>query len=247
MSKANEAAPQVTFCIPIPGPLQEARFVARPNRFLLEARMEGGEAVTAHLPDPGRLRELLLPDCRLWLRPASNPGRRTRWSAVLVEAPDGAGPVSLDTTLANRLVRAALEGEGLPELRPWTLERAEAVHGRSRFDFSLRNESDERLWLEVKSVTLVEDRVGRFPDAVSARAARHLRELAAIAIAGQDHAAVLFVAQRGDARRVEPAAHIDPDFGVAWTEARQAGVRFLARRCTLDLERICLAEQLPVG
>ena len=98
---------------PIPGPLSQARFLHRPNRFLLQVRLEDtGYVVEAHMADPGRLKELLIPEKRIWLRPASNPARKTRWSAVLVESPNGQELVSLDTTLPNRLIGEALQHRG---------------------------------------------------------------------------------------------------------------------------------------
>jgi len=79
-----------TISTPIPGPLLEVRFIRRPNRFLLQVRLEDtGDVVEAHMADPGRLEELLFPEKKLWLRPASNPERKTRWTAVLFESPDG--------------------------------------------------------------------------------------------------------------------------------------------------------------
>jgi len=233
--------------VSIPGPLAAAVFLARPNRFLLEARLAGGAEVVAHLPDPGRLIELLAPGRRIWLRPAARPsGRKTAWTAVLVEGPAGSGLVSLDTTLPNRLVAAALVAGSLPELAGWSLERAEAPVGRSRFDFLLRGHGKRRLALEVKSVTLVEKEVGLFPDAVTARGTRHLRELAVLA--GRDgwEAAVFFVAQRADVVRVRAAREIDPGFAAALEEARRAGVRVLARRCRVGLDRVSLGAPVPV-
>ncbi len=103
------------------------------------ARLEDGREVEAHLPDPGRLLELLVPGRRVWLRPASGATRRTRWSAVLVDAPEEGGLVSLDTTLPNRLALAALQREALEELAGWRLLRAEWPHGGSRLDFLLED------------------------------------------------------------------------------------------------------------
>lgn len=199
------------------------------------------------MADPGRLTELLLPGKRVWVRPASGAARRTRWTAVLVETPDGAGLVSLDTTLPNRLVRTALEAAALEEVHPWSLERAEWPHGRSRLDFLLTAPDRPPLVMEVKSVTLVEeDGIARFPDAVTARGARHVRELAALARSGKYRAAVLFVLQRDDARAIEAARSIDPAFADALAEAREAGVRVLGRRCAVTLEEMRLGAAVPV-
>lgn len=299
----GSGAPLVS--VPIPGPLQEARFLERPNRFLVLARLERtGEVVAAHMADPGRLKELLLPGVRMWLKPEGGRGdagmrgrgvpglaaipddlagaggagddsdarvaqraedaqaarrrvatsprrlvRATAWTALLVEASaadGGTGLVSLHTTLPNRLAREALLAGALAELGDWTLERAEVPLGRSRIDFLLAR-GDERLALEVKSVSLVQDAVALFPDAVTERGARHLRELAEIAARPGWAAAVLFVVQRPDAREVRAAAEIDPVFAAALAHARAAGVRALARRCHVSLDALALGDALPVS
>ena len=246
--------------VSLDGPLALARFVERPNRFLVRCRLEaaardGGEVVEAHLPDPGRLNELLVADARLRLRPAASPSRKTDWTVVLAERPGG-GWVSVDTTLPNRLLLRALQENALPELDAWELDAAEVSVGSSRFDFVLtrrngsegppRAEEPDRLVLEVKSVTLVEEGIGLFPDAVTARGARHVTELGELAASGAWEAAVLFLVQRDDARAVMAAPSIDPDFAGALEEARQKGVRVLARRCRVDLEHVRLGERIPV-
>lgn len=231
---------------PIRGPLTEARFLRRPNRFLLQVRLEDtGLVVDAHMADPGRLRELLTPERRLWLRPASKPERKTRWSAVLVESPDGSGVISLDSTLPNRLVAAALREKAISELSEWELERAEIMMGRSRFDFLLSRGGSEKMVLEVKSVTLVEKGVGLFPDAVTERGARHVRELAEIAGRPGWGATVLFVLQRPDAGEIRAARSIDPKFSEALSEAERAGVRILGRRCAVLRDRVELGSAVP--
>jgi sugar fermentation stimulation protein A len=252
--------------IPFPTPLREARFIARPNRFLLHCALEtngsdgpGSDglaaepdmvreprpaAVAVHLADPGRLKELLLPGQRVWVRPAASPTRKTAWSAVLVESPDGAGLVSVDTTMPNRLIHKALAADALEEFAGWSLDRAEWTHGRSRIDFLLAR-GDRRLALEVKSVTLVEDGVALFPDAVTARGARHVRELAELARRDDWDAAILFVLQRHDAHRIEAARSIDPAFADALADAQAAGVRVLGRRCQVTLNTLTLAPPIP--
>ena len=199
------------------------------------------------MADPGRLLELLIPGRRIWLRPARNPKRKTRWTAVLVETPSGDQLVSLDTTLPNRLIKAALSAAQLDEFQDWSLERAEVTMGRSRLDFLLSHQDGSRLALEVKSVTLVENSVGLFPDAVTERGARHVRELAEIASKPGWETALLFVLQRSDARRIVAARHIDPGFAEALVEARDAGVRILGRRCRVFMDRVELGAPVPAS
>ena len=217
---------------------------------MVRARLRNGREAVAHLADPGRLKELLVPGRRLWLRHTPAPHRSTEWSAALVESPDSSGLVSVDTQLPNRLVERALEVGALEELRGWRLVRREHTVGHSRFDFLLHRRRGgpgaRQMALEVKSVTLVEDRVGLFPDAVTVRGARHVRELAALRAGGDWATAVLFILQRPDADRIMPDAVIDPDFSQALADARSAGVRVLGRRCTVDLERITLGTAVPV-
>lgn len=244
----------------LPQPLHPARFVRRPNRFVVHARLSAGAGpsgdglpdgfrdgaeVVCHLADPGRLTELLVPERRLLLRHAPEPHRTTKWSVVLARGPEGDGWVSVDTTLPNRLVRRALERRALDELTGWRLERTEFQHGRSRLDFLLRDGSDRSLALEVKSVTLVEDGVGLFPDAITARGARHVEALAALAERPGWEAAVLFVCQRPDASRIRAAREIDPEFARALAGAREAGVRILGRRCRVEPRRVVLGEPVP--
>ena len=236
--------------LPIAGPLREARFLERPNRFVVRARLRNGREAMAHLADPGRLKELLVPGRRLWLRHVKAPHRATEWSAALVESPDSASLVSVDTSLPNRLVGRALEAGVIDELGGWRLEKREHTVGHSRFDFLLRRRrggrGPRRMLLEVKSVTLVEARTGLFPDAVTARGARHVRELTDLRRGGDWATAVLFVLQRPDADLIMPDATIDSEFARALAEARRAGVRVLGRRCTVDLERITLGPSVPV-
>ncbi|HSL84160.1 MAG TPA: DNA/RNA nuclease SfsA, partial [Thermoanaerobaculia bacterium] len=123
--------------------------------------------------------------------------------------------------------------------------------GRSRLDFLLRPRDDREggppLLLEVKSVTLVEEGVALFPDAVTARGARHVRELAEHVRAGSHRAAVLFVVQRPGASRVLAAREIDPAFADALAGAREAGVRVLGRRCRVEADRVVLGDSIPAG
>lgn len=227
----------------IPGPLLSARFVSRPNRFLAVVELEG-ERVEAHLPDPGRLKELLLPGAGVWVRPASGPNRRTRFTLAMVRAASGE-LVSVVTPLTNELVAEALETGRIAELADWRAAAREYSWGRSRFDFLLAWGDGARMLLEVKSVTLVEDRCALFPDAVTARGARHVRELAEAKSQGLE-ATIIFVVQRRDAESVSAARAIDPNFAEALEAARRSGVGVLGYRCEVTLEEARITEAVDV-
>jgi sugar fermentation stimulation protein A len=203
--------------------------------------------VEAHLPDPGRLTELLVTGRRVLLAPVPETTRRkTRWTLMLVETEDGKGWVSLDTTLPNRLLERVLRSRGLEELPGWTLDRPEVRMGASRFDFLLKGPGGEPGILEAKSVSLREEGRGLFPDAITARGARHLREMAELARAGMS-SVLLFVVQREDVESVEAAWAIDPAFAAALEEAIRAGVRVFARRCRVTPTGVTLLpEPIPV-
>ena len=217
--------------------LVTGRFVARPHRFAVRARLADGREVEAHMGDPGRLRELLLPDAELRLRPAP-PGsrRKTDYSAALVRSPEPPFPwVSLEPARANDLAEGLLRAGSIEGLdRPVALRR-EVRQGESRFDFRATGAAGETTWIEVKQASLVERGVALFPDAPTLRGRRHVEELTALAGDGQ-RAVVLFVVPRDDAKRVRPHEGIDPDFAAALAAADAAGVLLRAAAFRLNAE-----------
>ncbi|QQK78228.1 DNA/RNA nuclease SfsA [Salicibibacter cibarius] len=225
--------------------LYKATFIERPNRFIIRARKEDGETVTAHLPDPGRLIELLIPGREIWLRYVDNPKRKTQWSAVLCESEDARVYVSLDTMFPNRLITQALKEKRIESLKKYNYIRAEYPFAGARWDFLLENKG-RSLLLEVKSVTLAENGIAYFPDAVTARGRKHVEALTTIQNEGNCDTAVLFVVQRGDVTSVRPATHIDPAFASALQKAADAGVAMLAVTTDVRLEGVELGQELPV-
>lgn len=197
-------------------PLQRARLVRRYKRFLADMDL-GGEVVTAHCANPGSMLGMAEPGMTCWLEPNDDPARKLRWSWKLVET--GGGTAVVDAAIANRVVAEALRA-GFLDAGDF---RAEVKMGaRSRVDFVL---GDGTL-LEVKSVTLVRDGWGEFPDSVTARGTKHLHELTAAARAGQG-AAMLYLLARNDVARIRIAGDIDPAYARAFDAAREAGVRML--------------------
>lgn len=217
------------------GRLVRASFVERPNRFLAIARIDGGALVRAHIADPGRLRELLIPGVGVRLVPvdASASGRSTSFDLVLVE--HHGILVSIDSRVPNKLIGAALRAGAFPELCAsgcggGRLVRPEYTWGSSRFDFRLSAEGQPDTLVEVKSASLVVNGVAMFPDAPTERGARHMRELAEATRQGMG-AAVVFVIQRSDAESFTPNAVMDPLFADAVRAAADAGVAVKAVRC----------------
>ena len=173
-----------------------APFVKRDNRFRVTVRVEG-HLVWAHLPNSGRLRELLVPGRRVLLVPAQAPGRLTSYDLLMVDL-DGT-LVSFDARLPSRLLYEALRANRLEEFAGYAEVRREVTYGQSRLDLVLEGGPEGgRCFIEAKSVTLVKDGVALFPDAPTQRGRRHLGELARARAEGH-RAAVVFVVQRDDA------------------------------------------------
>jgi sugar fermentation stimulation protein A len=203
-------------------PLFRASFLERPNRFVVLCQLEGsGEVTQAYLPNPGRLRELLLPGVGLQLvERAPESTARMRYTVVGVDRRGARGlrPIMLHTHRTNDVARLLIEAGRVPGLESAEVVAAEHTLGHSRFDFLLEQDG-QPLLLEVKSCTLVGGRVAMFPDAVTQRGARHVTELAELARGGR-RAAVLFVVGWPEARLFSPDYHTDLAFSRALLEAR---------------------------
>lgn len=229
-----------------PRPVRPVRFLRRTNRYLAEVRLlPGGPVVRAHVPNPGRMEELLVPgETTGYAVPVSREGRSTGYDLVSVRA--GGRLVSIDTRVANRMVGAALRRGQLRRFGPgpW---RSEVRFGASRLDFGVPSPNGRgysRL-LEVKSSNLRVGSTGLFPDAPTDRGRRHLQELARAARTGVA-AGVLFLVQRDDVQEVRPNAALDPEFARAMERAGAAGVQFSAQSISVRPGRLEWGGPLPV-
>lgn len=228
-----------------PSPLAEGRLVRRYQRFLADVDL-GGSIVTSHCPNTGSMLGCANPGSRVWLSPAANPGRKLAWTWELVEAQGTL--VGINTGRANALVREAIESGAVPALAGYGSLRAEVRYGResSRADFLLSGGPGASCYVEVKNVTAaVQGGIALFPDAVSERGTRHLREMMAMVRSG--HRSVLvFCVQRDDVSEVRPADDIDPEYGRTLRKALKAGVEAVALRARVGLTEILLERSLPV-
>ena len=200
------------------GKIMTARFVERPNRFLVRCERRGRQ-IDAFLPNSGRLQELLLPGRLLRVIEEEKPGtRKTAYTVVAVDL-DGA-PVMLHTHKTNAVARYLLERRLIPGLENAEIVKQEKTVGHSRFDFLLSRGGEEVL-LEVKSCTLFGKRVAMFPDAITARGERHLRELARAPENGA-HGAVLFVVHWPALDFFMPDFHTDLRFARTFLAVRES-------------------------
>ena len=216
------------------------RFIERPNRFIARVEIEGN-TVRAHVPNTGRLRELLLPGTEVLLSEHSSEQRSTAYSLRLVR--QGDHWVCIDSASANTVTEEALARGWIPELGEYRSFRREVTAGRSRFDFFLSG--DRPCWVEVKGVTLVANGWAAFPDAPTERGRRHIAELIERRRAGED-AAVLFIVQNPSGEVFRPHHETDPAFAALVRRAAHWGVRILAYRLMVNEEEMTVADRLPV-
>ena len=232
-----------------PCPLRRAALIRRYKRFLSDHRLDDGATVTAHVANPGAMTGLLDEGAETWLSPAANPKRKLPYNWELVRA-DG-GLVGVNTGWPNRLAEEAVAAGAIPALAGYDTMRREVAYGaRSRVDLLLETAGRPPCYVEVKNVHLkrgTRERGTRaaFPDSVTARGTKHLRELASVAESGA-RAVMLYIVQREDCGRFALAADIDPAYAAAFVHARACGVEALAYACRLSPDGIAVDRPLPI-
>lgn len=228
-------------------PLQPARLIRRYKRFLADVELPDGSRTTVHCPNTGAMLGCATPGMAVYLSRAANPDRKYPLTWELVEALPRMW-VGIHTGRTNALVREALLDGTLRELAGYRAIQGEVkLHQGFRVDFLLRDHgSRPDCCLEVKNVTAaVTDGVALFPDAVSERASRHLRELMALVATGQ-RAALCYCVQRDDVKEVRPADEIDPVYGATLREALAAGVEVVAYGARVSPMEVRLYRPVPV-
>lgn len=203
----------------------KGNFVERPNRFTVTFKYED-KLENAHLRDPGRLKELLIPDVDLILRPALNmANRKTKFDVIGVLKGDLW--VLINSGFHSDMAADLIDSQVIEELKGYGVQKREYTYGKSRIDFLLSNEDGRKMLLEVKGCTLVEDGMARFPDAPTLRGKRHVEELISSKKEGLD-ASVLFLITCEDAESFSPNFKMDPDFSNALKQANEEGVNIIA-------------------
>jgi sugar fermentation stimulation protein A len=226
----------------LPQPLTTGRLIRRYKRFLADVELDDGSVVTAHTPNTGSMQQCSAPGQQVMLSKSDNPKRKLAWSWELVQVNDHW--VDINTHRANRVVEEALRNNFIPALQGYKV-RPEFPFAESRIDFMLEG-NNEKVLLEVKNVTLCcEPGIGCFPDAVTTRGQKHLRDLM---LAKQEgwRAVIFFLVQRGDAQAFSSADDIDAEYGRLLRAAVACGVEAFAYRTLVSLQDTQIAKQLPL-
>lgn len=223
------------------GPFVEAQFVKRENRFRAEVLLDG-QPVKVHVPNSGRMKELLVPGVKVWVQPAAGEKRKTAYTLLLVQ--QNGGFVCLNAHLANDFMEFWLQRNLLPEFQGVTLIEREKTYGKSRFDFRLIRQ-ERCCYAEVKSVNLLDGSTARFPDAPTERGSKHLQELIQCKQRGLD-AAVIFVVMGNQVTEFDVNWDTDPVFGRNLQLAAQAGVEIYVYTCQVDLQGVRYTGIIPM-
>ncbi|MCD9118887.1 DNA/RNA nuclease SfsA [Pseudomonas bijieensis] len=227
--------------------LEEGRLIRRYKRFLADIETVHGELLTIHCPNTGSMLNCMAQGARVWFSRSSDPKRKLPGTWEIGETPQGR-LACINTARANALVEEALRAGVISELNGFAGLKREVAYGveNSRIDFRLDYDRGSA-WVEVKSVTLGFDgtNVAAFPDAVTLRGAKHLRELACLAREGV-RAVQLYCVNLSGIEAVRPAQEIDPVYAAALRDAVAAGVEVLAYGVTLTPEQMWVDRALPV-
>lgn len=232
-----------------PSSLLRGRLIKRYKRFLADITLDSGQTITASCPNTGSMKGLTGKGAVVYVSQSDSKTRKYKHTFELIETDLGKGPalVGINTSLPNKIVEEAIQAKRIRALKGYpTLKREQKYGAGSRIDLLLECPDKGLCYVEVKSVTLME-RAGlaQFPDAVTARGAKHLKELSDMVRAGH-RAVMLFLIQRGDATRFSLARDLDPAYGEAFDAAVETGVEIMALRCKVSPEGIVYDRPVPI-
>ena len=227
-----------------PSPLLRGTLIKRYKRFLADITLENGEEITAHVANSGSMMGLKDPGMEVWLSESDNPKRKLKYSWELVR--DGDGLVGINTMHPNKLVAEAIDSGTIKELSGYENLRREVKYGKnSRIDILLTGDGRPDCYVEVKNVTLRRDKKAEFPDAVTARGAKHLVELSDMVAAGA-RAVMVYLVQREDCDAFSVASDIDPTYAENLASALGDGVEAVCYTCRLSPRAIVVDRQIPI-
>ncbi|MCK5856769.1 MAG: DNA/RNA nuclease SfsA [Bacteroidales bacterium] len=220
----------------IPGKL-----IKRYKRFLADVQLDDGSVVVAHCTNSGSMISCIEEGARVYLSPATDPKRKTRFTWEMIEINNSW--IGVNTSIPNQLVFEAIRDQKIPQLRAYSYVKREVKFEDSRFDVYAENDN-EKCFVEVKNVSMKVGDAALFPDSVTTRGRKHLETLIRVKEQGI-RAVMVYVIQRMDVSAFGAAQHIDPDYAKALQKAQKAGVEVIALQVIVNPEGIEIIKQLP--
>ncbi len=230
-------------------PTLKATLVKRYKRFLADVKLANGEVITVHCPNSGSMKSCLENDAPVIISDSENPKRKLRYTWEMIKI--GKTWIGINTSNPNQAVAEFIQKDHIPELRGYPELKREVRYGRegkSRIDILLSDseaEPAQKCYIEIKNTTMRVDEYAAFPDAVTTRGQKHLKELINQVKEG-DRACMFYFVGRSDCKRFRPADEIDPEYGMLLRKAVKAGVEVLAYEILLSPQGIKLGEKLPM-
>jgi sugar fermentation stimulation protein A len=230
--------------------LHQGVFLKRYKRFFADVDFQG-QTVVAHVPNTGSMKSVNNPGQLCLISESDNPDRKLKFTLEMIQAPTGAW-VGVNTSTPNSIVRETLLssiGQTLPAaFAHWSdfdeVKPEYKISAETRLDFALKKKNSDKFhFIEVKNVTLADEDTAQFPDAVSERAQKHVRELMALMAEGHT-AELIFTVQRNDCKKFSTADHIDPEYGKVLREAINKGLRVTPLVVNLTPESVELSQTL---
>jgi sugar fermentation stimulation protein A len=222
----------------------KGEFLSRPNRFIAKVKIKD-EIHTVHVKNTGRCKELLVPNCTVYLAEADNPNRKTKYDLISVEKQRNNGStllINMDSQIVNSAAEEWLKKGELFGIGA-TIRR-EVTFGKSRFDFYIEK-GNRKIFLEVKGVTLENNGVASFPDAPTERGIKHIKELITCCNNGFE-SYILFVIQMKGVREFTPNDVTHKAFGDALREAKKSGVNIIAMDCIVTPDSIQIDKNIKI-
>jgi sugar fermentation stimulation protein A len=225
-----------------PTPLESGILLKRYKRFLADIKMDDNREITVHCPNSGSMRSCSTPGSKVQISRSLNPKRKYPFTLEMIR--ENSTWIGINTSLTNDLVVEGINNGTIVELQnPDSIQREIRTSAYSRLDIMLKK-GPQKIYLEVKSCTLVVDRCAMFPDAVTSRGTRHLKELVNLVRQGEQ-GIIFFLVQRMDADCFRPATHIDPLYANTLKQVHNQGVQILVYQAEVTPGEIRIVNSLP--
>ena len=231
-----------------PSILVKARLLKRYKRFFVDAELNNGKIITAHCPNTGSMRGLTDPGSVIWVSKSDNPKRKLKYTWELIEDKLTKTLIGINTQSPNKIVYEALNNKLINKLKSYSEIKKEVKYGNnSRIDFLLNDINNNKCYLEVKNVHFSPKKgLAQFPDSVTTRGTKHLKELSNIAKSGT-RAVMIYLVQRKDCSKFSIAYDIDPSYANYFDIAKKSGVEMLSYSCDINKKSISISKSIEIS